>query len=85
MASHLSTAERELLEVSVALYGWATHAEALEATTKAVETLIDVRVAAERERIVSGVCPCCNRTFQNLARHIAGQHPDFAEPAGGEH
>lgn len=32
-----------------------------------------------RKRIAAGVCPCCNRTFQNLARHIAGQHPDFIE------
>lgn len=30
-----------------------------------------------RNRIANGVCPCCNRTFQNVARHIAGQHPDF--------
>lgn len=31
-----------------------------------------------KERIKAGVCPCCNRTFQNLARHMAGQHPDYA-------
>lgn len=31
-----------------------------------------------KNRIAAGVCPCCNRTFQDLARHIAGQHPDFA-------
>lgn len=34
-----------------------------------------------RKRIAAGVCPCCNRTFQNVARHIAGQHPDFVEAA----
>ena len=28
-------------------------------------------------RVKAGVCPCCNRTFQNLARHMAGQHPDY--------
>lgn len=28
-----------------------------------------------RERIQNGVCPCCNRTFTNLARHMATQHP----------
>jgi hypothetical protein len=28
-------------------------------------------------RVSAGVCPCCNRTFQNLARHMAGKHPDF--------
>lgn len=30
-----------------------------------------------KNRVAAGVCPCCNRTFQNLARHIKGQHPDF--------
>lgn len=35
-----------------------------------------------KNRVAKGVCPCCNRTFQNLARHMEGQHPDFtgAEP-----
>jgi hypothetical protein len=32
-----------------------------------------------RKRIAAGVCPCCQRPFQNLARHMAGQHPDYAE------
>lgn len=30
-----------------------------------------------RKRVAAGVCPCCNRTFQNLSRHMAGQHPDY--------
>lgn len=30
-----------------------------------------------RKRIANGVCPCCKRTFSNVARHIANQHPDF--------
>ena len=37
----------------------------------------------DRSRVAAGVCPCCNRTFQNLARHMAGQHPDFGPV--GEH
>lgn len=32
-----------------------------------------------RKRIANGVCPCCRRSFTNLARHIAGQHPGFVE------
>jgi len=33
---------------------------------------------AERKlkRVARGVCPCCNRTFENLARHMATKHPD---------
>jgi len=29
-----------------------------------------------RERIRNGVCPCCNRTFQNLLRHMQTEHGD---------
>jgi chromosome segregation ATPase len=29
------------------------------------------------KRIGQGVCPCCNRSFPNLARHMAGKHKDF--------
>lgn len=32
-----------------------------------------------RARIVNGVCPCCNRTFQNLMGHMKTEHPDFKE------
>ncbi len=30
-----------------------------------------------KERTAAGVCPCCNRTFQQLARHIKTKHPDY--------
>lgn len=33
-----------------------------------------------KNRIANGVCPCCTRSFQNLQRHIANQHPDFKAP-----
>jgi hypothetical protein len=32
-----------------------------------------------KKRVANGVCPCCNRTFANLGRHMAGQHPDYAD------
>jgi hypothetical protein len=32
-----------------------------------------------KNRIAAGVCPCCKRTFQNVARHMEGQHPGFAQ------
>jgi hypothetical protein len=31
----------------------------------------------QRVRASNGVCPCCNRSFVNLARHMAGQHPRY--------
>ena len=36
------------------------------------------QVTKLKNRAAAGVCPCCNRTFTNLARHMAGQHPAFA-------
>lgn len=40
---------------------------------------------AELERIKTrvhrGVCPCCNRSFVNLQRHMVTKHPDRVLPA----
>jgi hypothetical protein len=33
-----------------------------------------------KNRIAHGVCPCCKRTFADVARHMKTKHPDFAEP-----
>ena len=30
-----------------------------------------------KNRVASGVCPCCNRTFKQLAAHMSRQHPEF--------
>lgn len=32
-----------------------------------------------RVRVMNGVCPCCNRTFQSLMEHMKSEHADFAE------
>jgi hypothetical protein len=36
------------------------------------------QVTKIKRRVANGVCPCCKRTFSDLARHMAGQHPDYA-------
>jgi hypothetical protein len=36
------------------------------------------KLTKTRRRLYNGVCPCCNRSFANLGRHMAGQHPDYA-------
>jgi hypothetical protein len=45
---------------------------------------LERRVAAQRgvttrmkNRVANGVCPCCNRTFANLARHMNTKHKGF--------
>lgn len=39
------------------------------------------QVTKIKNRVGHGVCPCCNRSFENLARHMASQHADFAQQA----
>ena len=34
-----------------------------------------------RKRQAHGVCPCCNRTFPNVARHMASKHPNLVSEA----
>lgn len=34
-----------------------------------------------KRRAQAGVCPCCNRTFQQLARHMKTKHPEFKAEA----
>lgn len=35
-------------------------------------------VAKIKKRVGRGVCPCCNRHFANLQRHMESQHPEVA-------
>lgn len=39
------------------------------------------QVTRIKNRVGNGVCPCCNRSFTNLERHMHTQHPDFTKPA----
>lgn len=41
-----------------------------------------VRLAWARYRFANGVCPCCNRTFDNVRRHMETKHPDYAQENG---
>lgn len=39
------------------------------------------QVTKLRNRVGAGVCPCCNRSFAGLARHMANMHPGFRAEA----
>jgi hypothetical protein len=67
--------------------------EKLEAEQRRVILIRNERDAAERHasamkgqvtriknRAKAGVCPCCNRSFVQLQRHMKSKHPDF-EPS----
>lgn len=36
-----------------------------------------VRLMRDRHRFANGVCPCCNRSFENVRRHMESEHPDY--------
>lgn len=40
------------------------------------------QVTRIKNRVGRGVCPCCKRTFANVARHMASQHPEYHKEAG---
>jgi chromosome segregation ATPase len=35
------------------------------------------QVARLKKRASSGTCPCCQRTFANMSRHMKHKHPEF--------
>lgn len=39
------------------------------------------QVTKIKNRVGHGVCPCCNRTFENVARHMMTKHPTFTAEA----
>jgi septal ring factor EnvC (AmiA/AmiB activator) len=39
-------------------------------------------VTRVKKRAAAGTCPCCQRTFSNMAEHMKRQHPKFVEESG---
>ena len=48
----------------------------LAASARDAEAL-RVALLRDRQRFANGVCPCCNRSFENVRRHMQSQHPDY--------
>ncbi len=42
------------------------------------------KLRSVKERAKNGVCPCCQRSFVQLQRHIATKHPGYAVDAAEE-
>jgi len=47
--------------------------DAAEASLQATKGV----VTRMKRRASCGVCPCCKRTFKQLAAHMANKHPEF--------
>lgn len=56
-------------------------AHALDLRDSAIRAKDDAEAKAARlkKRVNAGVCPCCKRTFKQLAAHMKHQHPDYAK------
>lgn len=37
----------------------------------------DKRIKRLEKRAAAGSCPCCQRTFSNMSRHMKTKHPEF--------
>jgi septal ring factor EnvC (AmiA/AmiB activator) len=37
-----------------------------------------------KKRTSAGTCPCCSRTFANMAEHMKHQHPEFVADSGAK-
>ena len=37
------------------------------------------KLTKTKNRLANGVCPCCNRSFTNLKRHMESKHPEYSE------
>lgn len=48
----------------------------LDASVRDAETTRQA-LLRDRERFANGVCPCCNRSFDNVRRHMATKHPEY--------
>ena len=69
--------------------------EALERSQREAASLREAKIVAERaqlkaeraltrhkKRAAAGLCPCCNRTVAQLARHMKQKHSDFMQLQG---
>lgn len=55
----------------------AAKCEALNAQSRAQQA--EEKLRKQTKRVHAGVCPCCNRSFTNLRRHMATKHKE-AQP-----
>jgi hypothetical protein len=68
--------KRDLAQVRDSLATERAARDQAEASLRATKGVVTKQRKTLR-RVTAGVCPCCNRTFQNLGRHMEGQHPDY--------
>lgn len=87
LSYHTNVADRlrKKLQQAEAQIAW--HRERREAAQEdrdkarrqaAAQKGVATRRGKQLARVKNGVCPCCNRSFKNLAEHMKSKHPDHA-------
>ena len=66
----------ERAEQSVAM--WREEAEQHQRSNTALKGAI----TKMKRRSAHGTCPCCHRTFANMARHMRSKHPEYVKEQG---
>lgn len=68
---------REARDARAAAEAARDQAEADARMARAREEKERKRAQRLAKRASAGVCPCCNRSFQQLSRHMKTKHPEF--------
>ena len=57
---------------------WKRHYQERSAHQERRASAFKGHLTRTKKRVGNGVCPCCNRTFKDLANHMNTQHPEYA-------
>lgn len=80
LKEQLQAQERAMVEAEKAVqreHRWRVEAEAESKHTKQRLSAQKGVTTRLKNRVSKGVCPCCNRTFINLQRHMSTKHAGF--------
>lgn len=70
------TPEQKLRKAQEALARERARHDQTQASLSATRGVV-TRQRKRLQRVSKGVCPCCNRSFADLKRHMQSKHPDY--------
>lgn len=82
LRKRLAELESKLQQEQEATRYWRVSYEDEESQHKSTKRQLGTtkaQLTKTKKRVSNGVCPCCNRTFKQLARHMENKHPEYKE------
>jgi len=52
------------------------------AAAKRAQQKAEKKIEQIKKRTAAGICPCCNRTFSQLAKHMHAKHSEYLQLQG---